>query len=91
VSLSLLSLNKEERSYENDRERSEAVSPSCRGERVKPLDQRERSERARPSERVFEVEEKEKEGIFRLSLQLSRIDSSIVFPDSEGSFLLLED
>jgi len=38
----------------------------------------------KPSERVFE-------GIFRIYLQLSRIDSSIVFPDSEGSFLLLED
>jgi len=43
---------------------------------------------AEPSERVFEGEEKDQEGIFRLSLQLSRIDSSIVFPYSSLSFLL---
>ena len=30
-----------------------------------------------------EEKEKEKEGIFWIYLQLSRIDSSIVFPDSE--------
>jgi len=34
------------------------VSPSCRGERVKPLDQRERSERARPKGEEFNCETK---------------------------------
>ena len=37
---------------------------------------------------TLEGEEKEKEGIFRIYLQLSRIDSSIVLTDSSLSFLL---
>jgi len=41
--------------------------------------------------RVKEGEDQDQEGIFRLSLQLSRIDSSIVFPYSSLSFRLLSD